>query len=92
MAEKFNQHAWLRKLSEDKLNEELMPMDKNFVKDWEKSCTALLNHMENNYDDLTKTGDRMRLKNAYKWLRGAMKDIEKVKGHAAQMAKYFGSE
>ena len=48
--------------------------------------------MENNYDDLTKTGDRMRLKNAYKWLRGAMKDIEKVKGHAAQMAKYFGSE
>ena len=87
MAEKFNDSEWRRKLTE-----ELFPMDKSFVKDWEKSCTALLNHMENNYDDLTKTGDRMRLKNAYKWLRGAMKDVEKVKGHAAMMGKYFGSE
>jgi hypothetical protein len=88
MAEKFNDSAWRR----NQLNEELMPMDKNFVKDWEKSCTALLNHMDNNYDDLTKTGDRMRLKKTYKWLVGAMKDIEKVKGHAARMAKAFGTE
>ena len=91
MAEKFNDSEWRRKLSEDKLNEELMPMDKNFVKDWEKSCTALINHMDNNYDDLTKTGDHMRLKKTYKWLVGAMKDIDKVKGHAARMAKAFGT-
>ena len=87
MAEKFNDSEWRRKLTE-----ELFPMDKNFVKDWEKSCTALLNHMDNNYDDLTKTGDRMRLKKTYKWLVGAMKDIEKVKGHAAIMARAFGTE
>ena len=90
MAEKFNQHAWLRKLSEGKLTE--APMDKGFQKEWEKSCKALLNHMKHEYDELTRTGDHMRMKNAYKWLQGAMKDIDKVKGHAAQMGKYFGDK
>ena len=86
--------AWKKKygIREGVINEELMPMDKRFVKDWEKSCKALLNHMANNYDDLTKTGDHMRLKNAYKWLVGAMKDIDKVSGYAAQMGKYFQLE
>jgi len=74
---------------ESKLTEELFPMDKGFQKDWEKSCTALLNHMDNNYDDLTRTGDRMRLKKTYKWLVGAMKDIKKVRGYAAIMTRAF---
>jgi len=75
-----------------KVNEELMPMDKSFVKEWESSCNALLNHMKNNYDDMTDTGDRKKLPKAYKWLVGAMKDIDEVKGHATQMSEYFGEE
>lgn len=86
-----NEAAW-KKQWDKKLNEELMPMDKRFAKDWEKSCKALLNHMANNYDDLTKTGKRMELKKTYKWLVGAMRDIEKVTGHAARMAKAFGTD
>ena len=67
-------------------------MDKRFMQDWEKSTKALLNHMKHEYDELTRTGDHMRKKNAYKWLRGAMKDVDKVTGYAAQMAKFFGTE
>jgi len=84
---KFNHGKWLR----DQLLTEA-PMDKRFQKEWEKSTKALLNHMKHEYDELTRTGDHMRMKNAYKWLRGAMKDVDKVSGYAAQMAKFFGMQ
>ncbi len=77
------------RLQLDQLNE--APMDKRFQKEWEKSTKALLNHMKHEYDELTRTGDHMRMKNAYKWLRGAMKDVDKVSGYAAQMTKFFGT-
>tara|TARA_R110001583_G_scaffold3293_40_gene21444 strand:- start:2951 stop:3187 length:237 start_codon:yes stop_codon:yes gene_type:complete len=42
MAEQFNDSKWRRNI-----NEESMPMDKKFMKDWEKSCNALINHLKN---------------------------------------------
>ena len=53
MAQQFNDSKWRRNITE-----ESMPMDKGFMKDWEKSCTALMNHIKHEQDKKDRENHR----------------------------------
>tara|TARA_R100001015_G_scaffold17757_1_gene10046 strand:+ start:99 stop:347 length:249 start_codon:yes stop_codon:yes gene_type:complete len=80
MAEKFNQHAWLRKLSAGTLTE--APMDKEFKKEFERNCTILLRHLEHEAKT-AKGADKSTISKMIQTLRT-------VKGYPDLMGKMFG--
>ena len=76
---KFNHGKWQREFLTE------APMDQNFQKEWEKSCTALLNHIE--YEQKSsKLG-------AHKGTVDKMIDtLRVVKGYPELMSNILGSE
>ena len=69
---KFNHYKWKREY----LNE--APMDKSFVKDWEKSCTALMNHIKSELAKGPKGMQRAQLQLYAKEIAKAMEVPSKL--------------
>ena len=76
---KFNHYKWKREY----LNE--APMDKSFVKEWEKSCAALMNHMKHE----VKKGTAKYSTSDLKYMKNAIKSILSVQDIASNLVPMF---